>query len=353
MDKKRKQILILVAIASLITVSGIVLAQTGWFTFTENLSGLDESDRRMVDTFILEDLPEYFTAGVVVDGSGYTGQLHTVDVSISHNRPDDSVNIAAGDYSLTLELSGESVETITSGSFTGLRNTAPFIAPSQSWTPSSSKNTYEIVLSLNNIVWTLLPEHTIISSAGEGGTISPLGVTTVLEGDDQIFTITADEGYVIDEILVNEAYVMSFDPYVFDYPFEDVLNDWTIHATFIEATTFVDTLFESEITSFIPIANVGNVLLNGDPLPVILLLGDTVSMEWTIKNIHSSAITKIKYRVEAQISGESRITLIPELTEFMSVSLPVGGEYTISDTFTAPASGSYILILVITEMSSG
>lgn len=175
--KRKSAILIFVLILASTTI--VVGAQEGWFNFILNLAGLDESDRQMVDTFVLTDLPEYFEAGVVIEGSGYTGQIHTVDISIIHDRPDSSVWFASGDYSLDLETSGAVVEPIYSGSFTDLRNAAPFYSPTYSWYPSSSADTYDIVLSLDNIVWTIaaraIYDESRVIVTGEG--ISFTGIT--------------------------------------------------------------------------------------------------------------------------------------------------------------------------------
>jgi hypothetical protein len=45
--------------------------------------------------------------------------------------------------------------------------------------------------------------YTITASAGEGGSISPLGSVTVAEGADKTFTVTAAYGYEVDDVLVN------------------------------------------------------------------------------------------------------------------------------------------------------
>lgn len=238
-----------------IVIGGIVVANPGWFSFIQDFGGLDESDRRMTDTFVLTELPEYFIADVVLEGSGYTGQLHTVNISINQNRPDSSVWIASGNYFLNLELTvGVSEETITSGSFANLRNTAPYVAPTYSWTPESPAGTYSIVLSLNNIVWSMLPQYTILAIAGSGGSISPSGAVIVDEGNNQEFTIEANEGYEISSILVDGEAQTIDDPYISSYIFISVNADHTITASFelmeithtITATAIVGGTIEPE-----------------------------------------------------------------------------------------------------------
>ena len=72
--------------------------------------------------------------------------------------------------------------------------------------------------------------YTIRSSAGTGGSISPSGNTTVKEGNDQIYTITANDGYEIKDVLVDGTSVGA----VTTYTFSDVSGNHTIAATFQE-----------------------------------------------------------------------------------------------------------------------
>lgn len=70
--------------------------------------------------------------------------------------------------------------------------------------------------------------YTITAEAGEGGTISPSGSVSVNRGGDQSFQITANEGYVIADVLVDGQSVGT----VGQYTFEDVTANHTIEAVF-------------------------------------------------------------------------------------------------------------------------
>ena len=69
--------------------------------------------------------------------------------------------------------------------------------------------------------------YTITATAGENGSITP-GTTQVYKGDSQTFTITADSGYHIEDVLVDGASVGAVSSYTFD----DVAADHTISVTF-------------------------------------------------------------------------------------------------------------------------
>lgn len=70
--------------------------------------------------------------------------------------------------------------------------------------------------------------HTISASAGANGAISPTGNVNVVAGGNITFTITANTGYHIDDVLVNGTSVGN----VSTYQFTNVLASHTIAATF-------------------------------------------------------------------------------------------------------------------------
>lgn len=70
--------------------------------------------------------------------------------------------------------------------------------------------------------------YTITASAGNGGTISNVGSTSVNCGDDITYTITPDDGYMIADLLVDGQSTGSES----SYTFSDVTANHTISATF-------------------------------------------------------------------------------------------------------------------------
>ena len=73
--------------------------------------------------------------------------------------------------------------------------------------------------------------HTINASAGTGGSISPSGSTTVTEGSSKTFTITANDGYAVSNVLVDGKSVGA----VGSYTFTNVTSSHTISAVFAKA----------------------------------------------------------------------------------------------------------------------
>ena len=88
----------------------------------------------------------------------------------------------------------------------------------------------------SNLVTTRLlyaDQFTITATAGTGGSISPSGDVTVMQGKDQTFTITPNSGYVIDDVKVDGISKGA----VPTYTFTEVQDNHIIEATFRLAGT--------------------------------------------------------------------------------------------------------------------
>ena len=85
-----------------------------------------------------------------------------------------------------------------------------------------------------------LKTYTIAASSGNGGSIDPVGNIKVKYGTDKEFTMNPDEGYEIDDVLVDDVSVGA----VTFYKFENVTTDHTIHVTF-KIKTYTITLTAS------------------------------------------------------------------------------------------------------------
>ena len=76
-------------------------------------------------------------------------------------------------------------------------------------------------------------KHTITATAGANGSISPSGNVEVVEGADQTFTITANEGYEIESLKVDGKTVNT----AASYTFKNVTAAHTIEVTFKQKAT--------------------------------------------------------------------------------------------------------------------
>lgn len=86
--------------------------------------------------------------------------------------------------------------------------------------------------------------YTITPTAGANGSISPAEATQVLSGGDLQFTITASEGYIIEDVLVDEVSIGTWD----SYSFTNVTENHTISVTFVEETVSYEEVPNFSIT---------------------------------------------------------------------------------------------------------
>jgi PKD repeat protein len=152
--------------------------------------------------------------------SAFVGQPYNYDVNATDADGDTLT------YSLNTNLTG-----MTINSTTGLIN----------WVPYSAGN-YKVIVKVTdgdlfdtqefNINVSEVPAecYTICSSSGPNGSISPSGIITVAQGANKTFYITPDNGYQIDDVLVDESSMGK----VSSFTFTDILSNHSIHANFIE-----------------------------------------------------------------------------------------------------------------------
>ncbi|PKM63439.1 MAG: hypothetical protein CVU97_00430 [Firmicutes bacterium HGW-Firmicutes-21] len=84
------------------------------------------------------------------------------------------------------------------------------------------------------------PYYTIVASASAGGTINPSGNKRVNTGGSVVFNITANEGYVINSLLINGVeHTGASGETNYDYPFNTVAKDHTIHVNFVRLADYI------------------------------------------------------------------------------------------------------------------
>jgi hypothetical protein len=164
------------------------------------------------------------------------GEIFTADISwtggsghIEINWPDTQDNAQFSPspqipYSGSGMSSGSTTSTLTAPSTPGIYDVRVYAS---SASPSMQTDYKDMAITVEVPV-----TYTIIASAGAHGSISPSGTVTVSSGDSQAFTITANGGYHVADVLVDGASVGA----VTGYNFTGVTDDHTISASFAADT---------------------------------------------------------------------------------------------------------------------
>jgi hypothetical protein len=119
---------------------------------------------------------------------------------------------------------------------------------------------------------------TITASAGANGSIDPSGDVTVDYGSSQTFDITADPGYHVADVLVDDASVGA----VISYEFTNVTTDHAISATFAADSATPDWDLNGD-----HVCNIGDVVVIG------LKWGQTGTPGWIPQDVNNDGVINI------------------------------------------------------------
>jgi len=127
-----------------------------------------------------------------------------------------------------------------------------------------------------------LKTYTIAATSGNGGSIDPAGNIKVKYGTDKEFTMNPDEGYEVDDVLVDDVSIGA----VTFYKFENVTADHTIHVTF-KIKTYTITLTASPTDG--GTVDGGGSFKHGDEVTAVATPNEGKSfLNWTEDGIEAS-----------------------------------------------------------------
>jgi len=105
-------------------------------------------------------------------------------------------------------------------------------------------NNGQYATKLTAMVTVDLSKYTITASAGEHGTISPVGEIEYNAGSNAVYTFSPDEGFVVEEVYINGEPMNM--PLATDYTFVAVEQNYTIHVTFKGVASYTITASAGE-----------------------------------------------------------------------------------------------------------
>ncbi len=196
--------------------------------------------------YYIEAANGYYITSVTIDGVTTDYTQGSALTSMSYTFPNISANhtISAvfAQYEYTITVNAGAHGTITPGTTTVAENATPTfnITPNAGYGIASvtvdgvsvgavASYTFAPVTANHTIEATFAQyQYTITANAGNGGSITPNGVTNMVYNGTQTYTITPATGYHINNVYVDGASVGA----VSSYTFTDVTANHTIFATF-------------------------------------------------------------------------------------------------------------------------
>jgi len=196
--------------------------------------------------------------------------------------------------------------------------------------------------------------HTITASAGAGGSISPSGAVTVSDGADQAFTIAANQGYHIVDVVVDDT--THLGPQT-SYTFTSVVGDHTISATFA-INTYTITVMQGAHGTIAPGTTVVNYggsqafTITPDPgYYIVEVIVDSVSQgvrtSYTFTNVIADHTISATFAA-GQALGTHTITASAGAGGSINPSGAVTVNHGANQVFTiAPSAGYHIVDVVV------
>ncbi|MBR5984504.1 MAG: fibronectin type III domain-containing protein [Bacteroidales bacterium] len=196
----------------------------GIFVSTRGNAVADFTAQVLPETVATEEYTEY-----TVDLNSFNGQMGYI--AVRHYNSFDQFRLNLDDFGLYSEPipAGEWIEATTTENYYEITNLA-----------QSAEYDIQVrgICGGEQSAWsyksefaTIIPTYTIVATAGENGTITPVGEITVSEGNDQVFMIIPDEGYRIENVLVDGFSVME-NIENNTYTFTNIIGNHTIYVTF-------------------------------------------------------------------------------------------------------------------------
>ena len=191
-------------------------------------------------------------------------------------------------------------------------------------TLTDGKYTFTNVTSNHTISVTFKPveqqevKYTITATAGDNGSISPSGEVEVTSGGSQEFTITPDEGYEVDKVLVDgeEATLTNGK-----YTFTNVTSNHTISVSFKKTTTIVEDNTITDEDSGIAVNAPSDILPEDTELLIeILTEGEKFDLA---NNVLKGTAKKFKlFNISLMLDGEDF-----QPTDYLTFRIPVPSDY--------------------------
>jgi len=142
----------------------------------------------------------------------------------------------------------------------------------------------------------------IMASAGENGTISPIGEKIYIKGEKAEYKFTPKKNYKVDEVLIDGEPIELEQPTSYTFPSVD--KDYTIHVTF-KPIVGIDEIQIPSI-SIAPNPVTDKLFITGmyDKLEIFSISGQLITTEYNNPEIEVTHLLKGFYVVKIHLAGE-------------------------------------------------
>jgi len=161
----------------------------------------------------------------------FSSSVYAYSVTVENNVSALTVTPTASDTNATVKVNSTTVSSGATSYNIALSAGTNTITVEVTAQDGTSTQTYTVIITRAQAVssgGSFAVYYTITASAGKGGSISPSGNASVVCRNDKTYTITADKGYEIEDVLVDGVSAGA----VSTYTFENVKKSHSIAASF-------------------------------------------------------------------------------------------------------------------------
>jgi hypothetical protein len=150
------------------------------------------------------------------------------------------------------------------------------------------------------------PTYLITATAGENGTINPIGEKEYEEGESATYTFTPDTDYEIDEVLIDGVSVGNGTSYEYEYTFTNINADHTIRVTFKLIDGIKDV--NGMLISIAPNPVNDKLFVTGvyDKLEIISISGQVLTTIFNQPTVDVTHLAKGLYFIKIQSNNQTR-----------------------------------------------
>jgi outer membrane protein assembly factor BamB len=190
---------------------------------------------------------------------------------------------------------------------------------------------------------------TITASANEGGTVSPSGNTSVLDGDSFTFVVTPDPGYQLASLVLDGVNVPDPSTSVVTYTFDNVVTDHTITAVFAHYLDFFGIQAGNTIQSLITYTNgataaeTENITFDTGTSSFLdtAVASGTQLQSWT-------QVSSTSFLLQKQVESGMTVTYAPPMA---IVNAPLAAKMSWTSNTTATESGISVKERLVAKVS--
>lgn len=212
---KHKKLITILGLVTLLLFASFGFVQT--FNLIFNSKKYEPNKYSWEEPWVVQQVVDFIEATLVINGSGYQGEVHDFVLTLKSVAPDVQLYILSNMGYKTLWKVGDVNETIVSGSYSGILKVGENVTYAGTFEPSIYGEG-NILMNINNIVWIEAEPITwtakVVNTFSEYVTVTSFTIEgagyTYIEAGTAVATFSGASLYVYFDLTIPEVGTLSF-----------------------------------------------------------------------------------------------------------------------------------------------